>query len=91
MAERIGGMRKLLRSEIEAAGSTHDWRHVNDQIGMFAYTGMTAEMCDRLTEEYNIYLTRDGRISVAGVNSANVAYIAKAVHEVTDGKAIGAA
>ena len=91
MAERIGGMRKLLRSEIEAAGSTHDWRHVTDQIGMFAYTGMTAEMCDRLTEEYNIYLTRDGRISVAGVNSANVAYIAKAVHEVTDGKAIGAA
>ena len=90
MAERIGGMRKLLRSSIEAAGSTHDWQHVTDQIGMFAYTGMTAEMCDTLTAEYNIFLTKDGRISVAGVNSDNVEYIAKAVHDVTDGKSIGA-
>ena len=90
MAERIGGMRKLLREEIEAAGSTHDWTHVTDQIGMFAFTGMTPDMCDALTADYSIYLTRDGRISVAGVNNKNVKYIANAVHEVTKGHDIGA-
>ena len=65
MAERIGGMRLKLREEIEAAGSTHDWSHVTDQIGMFAFTGMTADMCDELTAEHAIYLTKDGRISIA--------------------------
>ena len=91
MAERIGGMRVRLREEIEAAGSEHDWTHVTDQIGMFAFTGMTADMCDTLTADYSIYLTKDGRISVAGVNSGNIKYIAKAVHEVTHGKEIGVA
>ena len=57
---------------------------------MFAFTGMDAAMCDRLTDEHNIFLTRDGRISVAGVNSGNVDYIAAAVHDVTKGKSIGA-
>ena len=91
MAERIGGMRVRLREEIEAAGSEHDWTHVTDQIGMFAFTGMTSDMCDTLTADYSIYLTKDGRISVAGVNSGNIKYIAKAVHEVTHGKEIGVA
>lgn len=91
MAERIGAMRKTLRTELEAAGSTHDWSHVTDQIGMFAFTGMDAGMCDELTATHHIFLTRDGRISVAGLNADNVAYVAKAIHEVTDGKTLGAA
>jgi len=90
MADRNGEMRTRLRSELEAAGSTHDWSHVTNQIGMFAYTGMTAEMCDELTEKHAIYLTKDGRISIAGLNTGNVARIAQAVHAVTDGKQIGA-
>lgn len=89
MAVRIDGMRTLLRQEIEAAGSTHDWSHVTNQIGMFAFTGMDAAMCDELTSEHAIYLTRDGRISIAGVNNANVKAIAAAIHKVTDGKSIG--
>jgi len=90
MAERINSMRTLLRTELEASGSTHDWQHVTDQIGMFAFTGMSAEMCDELTEKHSIFLTKDGRISIAGINSANVQAIAEAIHDVTDGKPIGA-
>ena len=90
MATRIGGMRKQLRSEVEAAGSTHDWKHVTDQIGMFAFTGMDSDMCDVLTDTHNIFLTRDGRISIAGLNADNIKVVAKAIHDVTDGKAIGA-
>merc|ERR1712070_122258 len=91
MAERIDGMRSLLRERIEARGSEHDWSHGTAQIGMFAFTGMTPEMCDELTEKHHIFLTRDGRISVAGVNSGNVDYLAGAIHEVTHGKKLGAA
>lgn len=50
--------------------------------------GMSTDMCDRLTSEYSIFLTRDGRISIAGLNSNNVEYVAKAIHTVTKGKDI---
>ena len=83
MAARIKDMRSLLRSELEAQGSSLDWSHITNQIGMFAFTGMTADMCDQLMSDYHIYLTKDGRISIAGINSGNVAYVAKAIHEVT--------
>lgn len=49
---------------------------------------MSAEMCDELTDEYAIFLTRDGRISLAGLNEGNLKYVAEAIHAVTDGKAI---
>lgn len=39
MAERIQSMRTRLVDAIKEAGSTHDWSHVTEQIGMFAYTG----------------------------------------------------
>jgi len=90
MAQRILKMRALLKTGLVDAGSTHDWEHVTDQIGMFAFTGMSAEMCDELTDNYNIFLTRDGRISMAGINDDNVAYVAGAIHDVTDGKKLGA-
>ena len=56
------------------------------QIGMFAFTGLSAEEVDALAAEHNVYCTRDGRFSMAGVNSKNVEYIAKCVHEVTKGR-----
>jgi aspartate aminotransferase len=88
MANRIGSMRTLLAEKLKEAGSTHDWSHITSQIGMFAFTGMSSDMCDELTEKHYIFLTRDGRISLAGINDNNVEYIAKAVHAVTDGKSI---
>jgi aspartate aminotransferase, mitochondrial len=88
MAARIQSMRTRLVEALKAVGSTHDWSHVTGQIGMFAYTGMSEDMCDRLTSEYAIYLTRDGRVSLAGLNENNLAYVAQAIHSVTDGKSI---
>ena len=40
MADRIISMRDLLVSKLAAAGSTRDWSHITDQIGMFCYTGL---------------------------------------------------
>jgi len=88
MASRIQKMRTALVETLATVGSTHDWSHVSAQIGMFAYTGMNEDMCDALTRDYAIYLTRDGRISIAGLNDGNVEYVAKAIHSVTDGKSI---
>jgi aspartate aminotransferase len=88
MAKRIQQMRELLVSQLVNLGSTHDWSHILSQIGMFAFTGMDSEMCDELTMKYSIFLTKDGRISLAGLNAGNVEYVARAIHHVTDGKKI---
>jgi len=83
MAQRIADMRKALVEGLKKAGSPHNWKHITDQIGMFAYTGMTEEQVGKLASEHHIYLTKDGRISIAGLNSKNVDNVAKAFHEVT--------
>lgn len=88
MADRINAMRVKLVQVLKEVGSTHDWSHVTEQIGMFAYTGMNSDMCDELTSKYSIFLTRDGRISLAGLNDGNIEYVAKAIHDVTNGKSI---
>ena len=36
---------------------------------MFSYTGLSAEQCDRLKEEFGVYLVRSGRMCVAGLNT----------------------
>ncbi|XP_068847904.1 aspartate aminotransferase, mitochondrial isoform X2 [Capricornis sumatraensis] len=83
MADRIISMRTQLVSNLKKEGSSHNWQHITDQIGMFCYTGLKPEQVERLTKEFSIYMTKDGRISVAGVTSGNVAYLAHAIHQVT--------
>jgi len=88
MASRIHAMRIKLVNVLKDVGSVHDWSHVTEQIGMFAFTGMNSDMCDELTLNHSIYLTRDGRVSLAGLNDGNIEYVARAMHLVTDGKSI---
>ena len=83
MAARIQGMRTALKDALHEAGSTMNWDHITSQIGMFCYSGMTPEEVQRLKAEHHIYLTSNGRISMAGVTSGNVKYLAECIHEVT--------
>ncbi|MED6193212.1 L-asparaginase 1 [Stylosanthes scabra] len=83
MADRIIGMRATLRENLEKLGSPLPWQHITNQIGMFCYSGLTPEQVDRMTNEFHIYMTRNGRISMAGLNTGNVGYVANAIHEIT--------
>jgi aspartate aminotransferase len=82
MADRIIEMRALLKDNLEKLGSKHDWSHITSQIGMFAYTGLTAEQMTQLAEKHSVYATKDGRISVAGITSENVGRLAEAIFKV---------
>ncbi|PVZ97068.1 hypothetical protein BB558_000797 [Smittium angustum] len=84
MADRIISMRTLLRSHLENdCGSKLDWSHITSQIGMFCFTGVSPDKVQRLRDEFHIYLTSNGRISIPGANSKNVKYIAESFHQVT--------
>lgn len=79
MADRIALMRTLLYEDLKARGI--DWPHVTSQIGMFSYTGMNAKHVDYLIKKHHIYLTMDGRISMAGLNKKVVPIFASAVQD----------
>lgn len=83
MADRILSMRSALKSALEDLGSAKNWDHITQQIGMFCYSGISPEQVDIMREKHHIYMTKDGRISMAGVTTGNVKYIAEALHEVT--------
>ena len=51
MADRIIEMRALLKDNLEKLGSKHDWSHITNQIGMFAYTGLKPDAMDKLAKE----------------------------------------
>ncbi|PBC27684.1 aspartate aminotransferase, mitochondrial [Apis cerana] len=83
MANRIISMRQTLTDNLKKCGSSRDWSHITNQIGMFCFTGLTTSEAEKLIKNYSIYLTKDGRISVAGVTTKNVDYVAQAMHDVT--------
>jgi len=72
MSGRINSMRRALVTEMKNVGSTRNWSHVEKQIGMFAYTGITPEQVVSLRDKHHVYMTLDGRISLAGLNKKNV-------------------
>jgi aspartate aminotransferase len=83
MSTRISDMRVALVENLKRLGSPHNWDHITNQIGMFAYTGLNKEQVQQVTEKYHIYLAADGRISISGLNTKNVAYVAEAFNEIT--------
>jgi len=82
MSGRIIEMRKALRSKLEELGTPGQWNHITDQIGMFSFTGLTEAQVAKLRTDFHVYMTKNGRISMAGLNSRNIDYFARAVDQV---------
>ena len=84
MADRINGMRSELKDLLVGKyGSKLNWDHITNQIGMFAFLGISPEQVAKLVSEHHVYLTKDGRISVAGITPHNVNHLAESLHKVT--------
>lgn len=85
MRNRLKDMRMLLFNELKelkchGPGKTGPtgWEHLIEQHGMFCFTGITPDQVDALQKQ-SIYMTKNGRISVAGVNSKNVDRLARSI------------
>ena len=77
-------MRAALRTALEKQGTKGDWSHITNQIGMFSFTGLSVKQSEAMVKKHHIYMTKNGRISVAGLTNKNVGYVAKAIKDVTD-------
>ncbi|KAK9829925.1 hypothetical protein WJX72_008678 [[Myrmecia] bisecta] len=81
MAERIQTMRTRLHKALVDVGAPGDWTHILKQIGMFSYTGLTKEQVQNMTKKWHVYMTLDGRISMAGLSASKCAYLAEAIKD----------
>lgn len=82
MSGRIKEMRTALRSQLEELKTPGTWNHITDQIGMFSFTGLTEQQVLKIRSDAHVYMTKNGRISMAGLNTGNVEYFARAVDKV---------
>lgn len=78
MRDRIRQMRVELVAELEAVGVS-GYGFIAEQVGMFSYSGLSAEQMRRLRADRAVYGTDAGRICVAALNSGNVATVAAAI------------
>jgi aspartate aminotransferase len=85
MADRIISMRDSLHDSLVALNTPGDWTHIKKQIGMFSFTGLTQPQTKALAEKAHIYMTADGRISMAGLNGHNIDYFSESVSKAVKG------
>jgi aromatic-amino-acid transaminase len=82
MRNRIKSMRHALKEKLIEAGVKQDFSFIENQRGMFSYSGLSAEQVERLAKEDHIYAIATGRICMAALNTKNLDKVAKAIAKV---------
>ncbi|EIE18335.1 aspartate aminotransferase [Coccomyxa subellipsoidea C-169] len=81
MSGRIKDVRQVLHDELAKLNGDKDWSFILRQLGMFSFTGLNPAQVDNMTNKHHIYMTKDGRISLAGLPSSKAAYLAAAIDD----------
>ena len=83
MRDRIHKMRTMLVAKLAEHGAAGDYGFIQNQQGMFSFSGLTQDQVGVLRDKHSIYLVGSGRINVAGISEKNIDRLAKAIAEVT--------
>ncbi|XP_064603392.1 aspartate aminotransferase, cytoplasmic-like isoform X2 [Liolophura sinensis] len=80
--KRLGEVRRGLYQKLTDLQTPGHWERMLQQRGMFAFVGINAAQVKSLRELYHVYLLRNGRMCLAGLNESNVDYVAEALRDV---------
>lgn len=72
-------LRADLARELRDLAGSDRFGFIAQHRGMFSRLGATAEQVERLRTEHGIYLVSDSRMNIAGLNSATVPIVARAI------------
>jgi len=78
MRTRIHALRAGLVERLAAKGAP-EFGFIQQQAGMFSYSGLSKPQVDRLRDEFGIYAVGTGRICVAALSTKSLDYVAEAV------------
>lgn len=84
MVNRLKSVREMIHERLQ-------WEEIvnfEQQHGMFYFTKLGPDIVKKLREQYSIYLTNDGRMSLSGVNKSNVDYLCNSIKAVTSSKTL---
>ena len=79
MRTRLNGLRRLLVDELRERKTPIDFSFIGKERGMFSFLGISKEQVIRLREQFHVYMIESSRINVAGINHANVGYVADSI------------
>ena len=79
MRSRINQLRQDFVTTMQKLSCPIEFDFVAQQKGMFSFSGLTPEQVDRLRTEYSIYIVRNGRINVAGLQEDALESVSKAI------------
>lgn len=79
MRQRIKLMRQLFVTTLREKGAKQDFDFINQQNGMFSFSGLTKEQVLRLRDEFGVYAVNSGRVNVAGMTTHNMAQLCEAI------------
>jgi len=82
MRDRINGNRSIIVDKLIENGVTRDFSFIARQSGMFSFLGITPEQVQTLQDEYSIYMVDSSRMSIAGIATSNVDYLAKSIAKI---------
>lgn len=81
MRNRISAMREALYIALQKQNKSNkeEFAFLTKQKGMFSFTGLTERQVEMMVREFGIYMLKEGRINVSGLNSENIDYVAEAI------------
>tara|TARA_B110000438_G_scaffold292283_1_gene330407 strand:+ start:2335 stop:3522 length:1188 start_codon:yes stop_codon:yes gene_type:complete len=81
MRIRINGVRTQFVAKMAAAGVSRDFSFLEQQRGMFSFTGLNREQAIKMREDFGVYMVESGRINVAGLTDKNIDYVVDAIKQ----------
>ncbi|GIU17166.1 MULTISPECIES: amino acid aminotransferase [unclassified Shewanella] len=82
MRERINSNRAMLVNKLKEKGVQRNFDFIAEQKGMFSFLGITPAQVTELQEHYSVYMVDSSRISIAGIGTGNVDYLAESIAKV---------
>ncbi|AJQ95292.1 amino acid aminotransferase [Gynuella sunshinyii] len=82
MRNRIREMRELFVAKLSEKGVQRDFSFINQQNGMFSFSGLSKEQVESLKKDFGIYMVGSGRINVAGMTKSNLDYLCESIASV---------
>ena len=79
---RIVDLRSQFVNKMSALVPGKDFGYINQQRGMFSYSGLTKDQAETLRNDHSIYILGSGRINIAGMNTDNMDRLCKAIASV---------
>jgi len=79
MRDRIHSVRCSFVDALESRGVDQDFSFIQNQKGMFSFSGLSPEQVEALRERHSIYIVGSGRINVAGITSSNIDTLCDAI------------